>query len=83
MGYTAYIWLLKNASLASTYAFVNPVVAVILGWAMGGEQLTVNTLAAAVIIIAAVVLVTLFRGRPQKTGTQAALDIQNQQQSIH
>lgn len=85
IGYTAYIWLLKNAdaSLASTYAFVNPIVAVILGWAMVGEQLTVNTLAAAVIIIAAVVLVTLFRGRPQKTGTQAALDIQNQQQSLH
>ncbi|OKP96137.1 multidrug transporter [Paenibacillus sp. P46E] len=85
IGYTAYIWLLKNAdaSLASTYAFVNPVVAVILGWAMVGEQLTANTLAAAVIIIAAVVLVTLFRSRPQKTGTQAALDIQNQQQSIH
>lgn len=85
VGYTAYIWLLKNAdpTLVSTYAFVNPVVAVFLGWILVGEQLTVNTLAAAVIIIAAVVLVTIFRGRPQKAETQAALDIQNQQQSIH
>jgi drug/metabolite transporter (DMT)-like permease len=85
VGYTAYIWLLKNAdaSLVSTYAFVNPVVAVLLGWLLVGEQLTVNTLTAAIIIIAAVVLVTIFRGRPQKAATQAALDIQKQQQSAH
>ncbi|WP_042267466.1 drug/metabolite exporter YedA [Paenibacillus graminis] len=65
IGYTAYIWLLKNAdaALVSTYAFVNPVVAVFLGWLLAGEQLSVNTLTAAVIIIAAVVLVTIFRSR--------------------
>lgn len=85
IGYTAYIWLLKNAdaALVSTYAFVNPVVAVLLGWLLVGEQLTVNTLTAAVIIIAAVVLVTIFRGRPQRAATQAALDIQKQQRSVH
>jgi drug/metabolite transporter (DMT)-like permease len=65
IGYTAYIWLLKNAdaTLVSTYAFVNPIVAVFLGWLLAGELLTVNTLTAAVIIIAAVVLVTIFRSR--------------------
>ncbi|MNO15825.1 putative inner membrane transporter YedA [compost metagenome] len=65
IGYTGYIWLLKNAdaALVSTYAFVNPVVAVFLGWLLAGEQLSVNTLTAAVIIIAAVVLVTIFRSR--------------------
>jgi len=65
IGYTAYIWLLKNAesSLVSTYAFVNPVVAVLLGWLLAGERLTLNTFIAAVIIIAAVVIVTVFRGR--------------------
>ncbi|MBW4082759.1 EamA family transporter [Paenibacillus sp. S150] len=85
IGYTAYIWLLKNAdsSLVSTYAFVNPVVAVFLGWAMVGEKLTVNTLLAAVIIIAAVVLVTIFRGKPQRRTTQAALDIPSRQPSVH
>ncbi|WP_342421011.1 EamA family transporter [Paenibacillus sp. FSL E2-0178] len=85
VGYTAYIWLLKNAdaSLVSTYAFVNPVVAVLLGWLLVGEQLTLNTLIAAVIIIAAVVLVTVFRGKPQKAATQATLDIQKQQRSVH
>lgn len=85
IGYTAYIWLLKNAdaSLVSTYAFVNPVVAVLLGWLLVGEQLTLNTLIAAAIIIAAVVLVTIFRGKPQQAATQAALDIQKQRRSVH
>ncbi|WP_256707630.1 EamA family transporter [Paenibacillus sp. FSL R7-0337] len=85
VGYTAYIWLLKNAdaTLVSTYAFVNPVVAVLLGWLLVGEQLTLNTLIAAVIIIGVVVLATLFRSKPQPAVTQAALDIQPQQQSIH
>ncbi|QSF44410.1 EamA family transporter [Paenibacillus tianjinensis] len=65
VAYTAYIWLLKNAepSLVSTYAFVNPVVAVLLGWLLAGEQLTAGTWAAAVIIIAAVAIVTVFRSR--------------------
>ncbi|WP_310830196.1 EamA family transporter [Paenibacillus pedocola] len=65
VGYTAYIWLLKNAepSLVSTYAFVNPVVAVLLGWLLAGEQLTAGARTAAVIIIAAVVIVTVFRSR--------------------
>ncbi|WP_340025736.1 EamA family transporter [Paenibacillus sp. FSL K6-1096] len=65
IGYTAYIWLLKNAdaALVSTYAFVNPMVAVLLGWLLAGEQLTLNTLIAAVIIIGSVVLVTVFRGK--------------------
>lgn len=65
VGYTAYIWLLKNAepSLVSTYAFVNPIVAVLLGWLLAGEQLTAGTWMAAVIIITAVVIVTVFRSR--------------------
>ncbi|WP_256124206.1 EamA family transporter [Paenibacillus chitinolyticus] len=42
VSYTAYIWLLKRAEpvLVSTYAFVNPVVAVFLGWSLAGEQLS-------------------------------------------
>jgi drug/metabolite transporter (DMT)-like permease len=42
----------------STYAFVNPVVAVFLGWAFAGEQLSARVLVAAAIIILAVVLIT-------------------------
>lgn len=61
LGYNAYIWLLKNAEpvLVSTYAFVNPIVAVLLGWVLAGERLTANSLVAAVVIISAVVIITV------------------------
>jgi drug/metabolite transporter (DMT)-like permease len=60
IGYTAYVWLLRHAplSLVSTYAYVNPVVAVLLGWLIAGEPLTARTLLAAGIIVAAVVVIT-------------------------
>lgn len=62
LGYTAYIWLLKNVGVArtSTYAFVNPVVAVFLGWAFAGETLTQQTAIAAFFIIMAVIMIVLF-----------------------
>jgi drug/metabolite transporter (DMT)-like permease len=61
IGFTAYIWLLNNVGVArtSTYAFVNPVVAVLLGWAFAGEKLTSQTGLAAVFIILAVVVITI------------------------
>lgn len=73
LGFTAYIWLFDHVSpaLAGTYAFVNPVIAVILGWAIAGEALTVRTIVAAVIVIAAVALITLSRGAGEKL-TEAA-----------
>ena len=54
--FAAYIWLLGHVAptRVATYAFVNPVVAVLLGWAIGGEQLTAATLLAAAVIVAAV-----------------------------
>jgi drug/metabolite transporter (DMT)-like permease len=60
VAYSAYIWLLRAASPAkvATYAYVNPLVAVVLGWALGGERLTSPTLAAAGIIVFSVVLIT-------------------------
>ncbi|MGB9975995.1 drug/metabolite exporter YedA [Thermovenabulum sp.] len=65
VAYNAYIWLLKNAdsALVSTYAFVNPIVAVFIGWLIAGEQLTVNTLIATIIIILSVIIITIFRNR--------------------
>lgn len=65
IGYNAYIWLLKNAEPAwvSTYAFVNPIIAVFLGWAIAGEQLTLHSLIAAVVITSAVIITTVFRNR--------------------
>ena len=61
VGFTAYVWLLKVSTPArvSTYAFVNPVVAVFLGWMLAGEELSPRMLAAAAVIIVAVMLITL------------------------
>ena len=61
IGFTAYVWLLKVSTPArvSTYAFVNPVVAVFLGWAFAGEELSLRVMAAAAVIIVAVMLITL------------------------
>ena len=61
IGFSAYVWLLKAVSpaQASTYAYVNPVVAVFLGWLLAGETLTWRTLIAAAIIIGSVVLITV------------------------
>ena len=60
IGYTVYAWLLRNTSTAitSTYAYVNPVVAVALGWALAGEPLTGRTLLAAAVIVAGVVAIS-------------------------
>lgn len=60
IGFTAYSWLLKNVepSLASTYAYVNPIVAVFLGWAIAGESLTGQMLLGAGIIVGSVILIT-------------------------
>jgi drug/metabolite transporter (DMT)-like permease len=66
VGFTAYVWLLKVSTPArvSTYAFVNPVIAVFLGWALAGEALSVRTLVAAAVIVAGVVLITTRQGKP-------------------
>ncbi|HEX6573820.1 MAG TPA: EamA family transporter [Gemmatimonadaceae bacterium] len=63
VGFTAFIWLLQHEPPArvSTYAYVNPVVAVFLGWALAGEPLTPRTVIAAAIIIGAVALITTAR----------------------
>jgi drug/metabolite transporter (DMT)-like permease len=60
IGYTAYIWLLGHAptSKVSTYAYVNPVVAVFLGWLVLGEPIDRYILAGSAIVIASVILVT-------------------------
>jgi drug/metabolite transporter (DMT)-like permease len=59
VGYTAYIWLLRHCDPAkvATYAYVNPIVAVLLGAAFAGETLTMRTLVAAALIIGSVAMV--------------------------
>lgn len=59
VGFTCYVWLLRNArtSLVSTYAYVNPVVAVFLGWLILDESIGLRTVMAGGIIVAAVALI--------------------------
>ena len=59
VGFTSYVWLLRNArtSLVSTYAYVNPVVAVFLGWLILDEPITARTLVAGGIILVAVAII--------------------------
>ncbi len=61
LGYTAYTYLLKNVrpALATSYAYVNPVLAVLLGVWLAGEKITMMTAAAMPIILAGVVLVIM------------------------
>ena len=56
---SAYVWLLQNASAASisTYAFVNPAVAIFLGWLIADEAINTHILLGAGVILAGVVLV--------------------------
>jgi drug/metabolite transporter (DMT)-like permease len=65
VGFTAYIWLLRVSSpaLVSTYAYVNPVVAVLLGWGFAGEEITPRTLIAAAVIVGAVALITTVKAK--------------------
>ena len=61
LGFTAYAYLLRATSAArvATYAYVNPVIAVLLGWAIAGEVVTSRTLAAAAVIVAGVAIITV------------------------
>ncbi|MBL8160687.1 MAG: EamA family transporter [Anaerolineae bacterium] len=65
VAFTAYIWLLRvvPAPRVATYAYVNPVVAVFLGWAFAGETITGRTLVAAAVIIGSVVIINTYRYR--------------------
>jgi drug/metabolite transporter (DMT)-like permease len=63
IGFTAYLYMLAHttAAKASTYAYVNPVVAVLLGWAVADEPITARTLGAAAVILAGVAIITVAR----------------------
>ena len=65
VGFNAYMWLLRVCAPAwvSTYAFVNPVVAVFLGWALGGEPLTARTLMGASFIVVSMFFITFCNAR--------------------
>jgi drug/metabolite transporter (DMT)-like permease len=59
IGFTAYLYILHKSTAArvATYAFVNPIVALFLGWFVAGEAISLRTIIAAIVILTAVILV--------------------------
>lgn len=76
VGFTAYSWLLRNVTpaRAATYAYVNPVVAVLLGWLVASEPLTLRMLVGAAVIIGSVVLITTFGAEHAQTAPPSIHD---------
>lgn len=74
VAFSAYTWLLRQvpSSIVSTYAYVNPVVAVGLGWLVLGETMSGRTLAAAAVIVGSVALIV--RGRTSSPEAVDAVD---------
>ena len=70
VAFTAYIWLLRVSTPArvSTYAYVNPAVAVLLGWLLANERLDARAALAVLIILSAVALVSMKGGDPRRPG---------------
>jgi drug/metabolite transporter (DMT)-like permease len=82
IGFTAYSWLLKNAqpSMVATYAYVNPVIAVFLGWGIAGESITGQILLGAAFVVISVILVTMRSGSAKK---QQDEDLPRSRVSVH
>jgi drug/metabolite transporter (DMT)-like permease len=73
IGFSAYVWLLKVTTPArvTTYAYVNPVVAVLLGWAFAGEALTLRIGIATAAIVGAVFLIIRSGGETKASTAKA------------
>jgi drug/metabolite transporter (DMT)-like permease len=73
IGFTSYLYILKNSTAArvGTYAFVNPVVALFLGWLILSEQITARTVIASIIILTSVILVITAPHRMQPRTAEA------------
>jgi drug/metabolite transporter (DMT)-like permease len=67
-GFTAYIWLLHHVrpALATSYAYVNPPIAVLFGALLAGERFTSHDIGAMAVILAGVVIITLAKARAAK-----------------
>jgi drug/metabolite transporter (DMT)-like permease len=65
VGFSTFVWLMKHSTPArvSTYAYVNPVVAVFLGWLLLREPIGPRTLVASAIIVGAVAIITVQKSR--------------------
>jgi len=79
LGFTAYIWLLHHVrpALATSYAYVNPPIAVLIGVAFGGEAIGIHGLGAMAVILAGVVLITLSKSRAAPAPVVAARSLED------
>jgi drug/metabolite transporter (DMT)-like permease len=70
VGFTCYIWLLDHCppTMVATYAYVNPIIALFLGWVIAGEQLSLRSLVASVIVVGSVATIIRSR-RPSGNGS--------------
>jgi drug/metabolite transporter (DMT)-like permease len=59
IAFTSYAWLLEHYSptLVATHTYINPIIAVLIGWLLAGERLSLNLGIAAAMVIGAVILV--------------------------
>jgi drug/metabolite transporter (DMT)-like permease len=69
VGFSTFVWLMRHSTPArvATYAYVNPVVAVFLGWLVLGEAISTRTIVASAIIVTAVVIITTEKARSAKS----------------
>jgi drug/metabolite transporter (DMT)-like permease len=71
IGFTAYVWLIHHESptKVGTYAYVNPVVAVLVGYFLGGEALGTRTILGTLFVLVSVALITTTRSKPSAAKT--------------
>lgn len=69
IGFSAYLWLLRNVepTRVATYAYVNPIVAVFLGWLVLGEKIGSELLAGSALVVIGIALIISFRSRSPQT----------------
>ena len=69
IGFSAYLWLLRNVdpTRVATYAYVNPIVAVFLGWLVLGEKIGPELLAGSALVVIGIALIVTFRSRSPQT----------------
>ena len=69
VGFTAYVWVLRvaHASRVASYAYVNPVIAIFLGWSLAGEAFSLQMLVASAVIVAAVILIVTNQSAPERS----------------
>ena len=79
MGFTAYVWLLHHASptKVGTYAYVNPIVAVTIGYFLGGEALGLRTVLGTLFVLVSVVVITTTKAKPTVKNEAAILSVQD------